>query len=312
MLGNRDKFGGNHFGNAGVIVQQFAIAEQNAKVEGAKSIQTSHFKYPEYFKLMEAESEDLENLIGLTEIKQKLNNLSKRLRIEKSIYPGHYVFTGNPGTGKTIVARQMAKRFYDLGLIESNKINPYTASQLISAQRSGANADINKILRESLGGVLFIDEAHQLAGDSALHHNFGKTILDAIVPFMENNKENFSLILAGYPQQIDEMLATDPGLRGRFNEVFAFPDYTAEEMVQIFFKLFKEQNIYKLDNHDAEYLSSCFCRIREREGYSFSNARTVRLFIEKITSEAITDSESTAESVLIREKHIKSVVDGWK
>lgn len=311
ILGNVEKFGGNHFGNADVIVKQLAFAKQNAQVFKSKSIETNHFEYPEFFKALVGDNEDLDNLIGLDEIKLKLKQLSKQLKFEKSLSPGHYIFTGNSGTGKTIVARQMAKRFCELGLLKSAKINKYTASQLIVGHEGGTQEYVNKILKQSLGGVLFIDEAHQLAGNNGHPNSYGKLALQAILPFMEDHKDDFSLIFAGYPKEVNQLLGVDPGLKGRFKETLIFQDYTYEEMVQIFHKLFNENSNYKLDGVCDKDLIGCFTTIKEVEGNSFSNARTVRNFIDKLKMEAMNDCTSKTEKVLISQKNITKVLERW-
>ncbi len=202
--------------------------------------------------------------------------------------PGHYLFQGNPGTGKTVVASQIAKKFYEMKLLKSAKLNRYTASELSGEHLGDTENKLRKILKESLGGVLFIDEAHQLASK----HSYGQNVLRTILPFMEDHRSEFTLIFAGYPDKIQDLFKYDPGLKGRFKQFFTFKDYSSIELLQIFHKMFKEESAYKLETIQDALLIDIFKEIKYQEKDSFSNARMVRNFIDKLKDKAIQNVKS--------------------
>lgn len=311
LLSNRENFGGNHFGNADVVIKQIQKATQKMRAEKANELQIEHFEYKHFFESLETEAEDLENLIGLENVKNKLKILIKRLKLEKNLNPGNFLFIGNPGTGKTIVAKQMAKKFYEMKLLNSAKVNIKSASELIGQYLGETEKKVLEILNNSLDGILFIDEAHQLASKND-QNNFGKKALQTIVPFMENHRNDICIIFAGYPKELEELLSNDPGLKGRFNNHITFPNYSDSELVQIFHQMFSKESAYKLDMIPNDFLEDIFGKIRKKEGKHFSNARTVRNFIEKIKDEAIQDAKSDQKTIIIFKKNIISVEKNWR
>ncbi|MEA1973304.1 MAG: AAA family ATPase, partial [Candidatus Cloacimonadota bacterium] len=307
LLSNREQFGGNHFGNAGVVVKQIENALQAARARNARKLLPEHFESPLFFQKLKKGQEDLEELIGLETIKSQLKILFKRNKIE-SMPPGHYIFSGNPGTGKTIVAQQIANKFYEMNLLKSAKLNKYTASTLIGGHLGSTENKINKILKESLEGVLFIDEAHQLASP----HSYGNKVVEAIIPFMEDNRKNFCLICAGYPEKLKNLFKLDPGFKNRFNRTITFEDYSTDELVQIFHKMFSEESYYELENITDQILQTCFKTIKQSEGDFFSNARTVRKFIEELKNCAIENVQSNNSKIYITSQHVEIVKTQWK
>ncbi|HDR04250.1 MAG TPA: AAA family ATPase, partial [Candidatus Marinimicrobia bacterium] len=267
------------------------------------------------FETLPADEEDLNQLIGLENIKSELKILKKRLKLEKNTKhrqePGHYLFIGNPGTGKTIVAQQMAKRLYEIGLLKSNKINTYSASQLIGQYVGETSNRVLKILNEALGGVLFIDEAHQLVSDSP-GTSHGRQALETVVPFMEKHRHDFSLIFAGYPQKMEALFEADPGLKGRFSKTFHFEDYSNEELLQIFKKMIASQNLYTLAESCYEALTDAFEELRTIEGNNFANGRSVRKFLDTLKKYAIAEIPSNSEKVIINQEHIEQCIRNWK
>jgi SpoVK/Ycf46/Vps4 family AAA+-type ATPase len=315
LLRERDKHGGNHFGNAGVIVNHIALACQNALAEKSASLLPRHFEFSHYFATLPADEEDLNQLIGLENIKSELKILEKRLKLEKNTKrrqePGHYLFIGNPGTGKTIVAKQMAKRFYEIGLLKSNKMNTYSASQLIGKYMGDTSNRVLQILNEALDGVLFIDEAHQLVSDSP-GTSYGRQALEAIVPFMENHRHDFSLIFAGYPQKMEALFTADPGLKGRFSQIFHFEDYSNEELLQILEKMIASQDLYTLAESCNGELTVALEKLRIIEGKNFANGRSVRKFLDNLKKYAIAEIPSNSEKVIINQEHIEQCIRNWK
>ncbi len=311
LLSHRELFGGNHFGNADVVIKQMAKATQKMKTEKADKLQIEHFENQHFFGTLEAKTEDLENLIGLENVKKKLAILMKRLKFEKNLNTGNFLFMGNPGTGKTIVAQQMAKKFYEMKLLKSAKINIKSASELIGRYQGETEVKVGEILNNSLNGVLFIDEAHQLATKNE-QNDYCKKALQTIVPFMENHRDSICIIFAGYPNELEELLSNDSGLSGRFKNKINFPDYSDEELVQIFHQMFNSESSYMLKNVSDDFLKNIFGKIKTKEGKHFSNARTVRNFIENIKDEAIQYAKSNQEKIIIIAENIINVEGNWR
>ncbi len=312
LLDQRELFGANHFGNAGVVINQIETALQNARANSSPTLSTSHFEMPKLFEARRQQEDDINTLVGLGNIKGFLVNFEKQARLEKEkTVPGHYIFQGSPGTGKTIAARQMAKQFFRMGLLNSAKLNAHTASQLIGQYQGETENRTNRILNQSLDGVLFIDEAHQLA-PGPNRSSYGESALNTILPFMEDNRSRLCLIFAGYPDKITALFDHDSGLRGRFDRILDFPDYSAEELAQIFFlKTSGIGAVYDFSLLKAEMLIPVFERIRTIEGNNFANARFVRSFIEKLKGAAVADADLDAHTVCITPAHIKKVETEW-
>ena len=162
LLRDRGKFGGVNFGNAGEITRQVEEAQTCANKSGRDVLLKDDFENKYLFEGQD-DDDDLDSLIGLNEVKEKIIVIARRIKIEKKsnpVCPGHFMFKGSPGTGKTVVAKQMAKLFYDNGVLASAKTIIYDANHLAISGHD--TSKINEILHESLGGVLFIDEAYQL------------------------------------------------------------------------------------------------------------------------------------------------------
>jgi len=184
--------------------------------------------------------EELEALAGLTGVKTRIRALIDTMSLEQArqaqgmarepVRPGHYLFVGNPGTGKTTVARLMGEQFKRMGLLKTGRVVEVTASQLAGQAYIGhAEKAVQDRVAEALGGILFIDEAHQLAQP----HGFGQNALTALTPLLTNHAHELTVICAGYTLQMQGLFALDPGLKRRF-EIIEFADLTADELVMAF------------------------------------------------------------------------------
>lgn len=185
--------------------------------------------------------DELENLIGLEEVKQWTADLvqvaeaNQRLEaqgLQTSTPTYHMVFSGNPGTGKTTVARIVAEIFHALGILESPTVKEVTRADLVGSVIGATEKQTTRALDEALGGVLFIDEAYQLtsAGSS---NDFGLQAVETLLPRLENDRGKFIAILAGYTDEMEEFLDANPGLRSRIPNVIEFPDYSSREVARI-------------------------------------------------------------------------------
>lgn len=230
---------------------------------------------------------DLEPMIGMDNVKSLVYEIYallyiSRMRSEAGLFGGshvyHMIFKGNPGTGKTTIARIVAKLFQKMGVLSKGHLIEVERADLVGEYIGHTAQKTRDLVRKALGGVLFVDEAYSLARGG--EKDFGKEAIDTLVKSMEDYRNQFVLILAGYPAEIDDFLLTNPGLPSRFPIQIEFPDYSVDQLIQISELMAKErdyilqpQTIFKLRQHlMQEKLSTLF---------SFSNARYVRNSIEK-------------------------------
>lgn len=188
----------------------------------------------------ESPFEKLENLIGLTELKGEMDKLLSFVKMQQfrkgKGLPNvpiqlHSVFTGNPGTGKTTVAKIYAELLRECGMLKRGHLIVASRADFVAGYVGQTAGKTKKKIREALGGVLFIDEAYSLLSQTA--GDFGKEVVDTLVDEMTKHNENLVVVLAGYPNEMDQLLESNPGLRSRFKKFFLFPDYSAEELLAI-------------------------------------------------------------------------------
>nr|WP_231510892.1 AAA family ATPase [Bacillus sp. UNC438CL73TsuS30] len=184
--------------------------------------------------------EKLGRLIGLESLKDEIQSLISFVKMQqyrrKQQLPTvpiqlHSVFTGNPGTGKTTVAQIYAELLRDCGILKRGHLIVASRADFVAGYVGQTAGKTKKKIREALGGVLFIDEAYSLLGHSS--HDFGKEVIDTLVDEMTKQNENLVVVLAGYPNEMDHLLESNPGLRSRFKKFFLFPDYSREELLAI-------------------------------------------------------------------------------
>lgn len=232
--------------------------------------------------------EHLQAIIGLNEVKDFMRSLQDQIRItqtrknlglpvdEKSAL--HMIFTGNPGTGKTTVARVVAGLLYHLGILSSNKVIEVDRSGLVAGYVGQTAIKTKEVIQSALGGVLFIDEAYTLAKDVNNSHGFGKEAIDTLLKAMEDYREDLIVILAGYTDEMEEFLDTNPGLRSRIPNRIEFKDYSVDELLQMGEKMFNE-NGYELTEAAYEKLREKTEIARRAE--QFGNGRYVRNVYEE-------------------------------
>ena len=220
----------------------------------------------------------LHALTGLGGVKQAVSGLVDRLEFQRlrgdtSPLARHFVFTGNPGTGKTTVARYLADIFNAIGLLPTNNLVEADRSKLVG-QVVGATAPlVNKLCDSALGGVLFIDEAYTLKQHG--HDNFGQEAIDTLLKRMEDDRGKFVVIAAGYSEEMSNFIASNSGLKSRFTDFIHFDDYGPEELVAIF-QNYARQGGYTLDPAAEPVLAALFRELYDRRDDHFGNARSVR------------------------------------
>ena len=211
-----------------------------------------------------------------------VNKLRKDKGLKTNGVTMHMVFTGSPGTGKTTVARIIAELYYNLGVIKENKMIEVSREDLVAEYLGQSEIKTKKVLENALGGVLFIDEAYSLTKNK---DDYGSAVVDTILKFMEDNRDNTVIIVAGYPKEIEQFIQSNPGLKSRFNTYINFENYNSEELLKILQALINS-NDYKISDKDLKKILKHFDKI-DTKNISFANGRYVRnLFEDAIKNQA--------------------------
>jgi SpoVK/Ycf46/Vps4 family AAA+-type ATPase len=249
--------------------------------------------------------------VGITEVKEQIKSLSNLIKVQQMRKDKgmqavqvslHSVFTGAPGTGKTTVARLYAGILKELGILKKGHLVEVDRTELVAGYLGQTAMKTEGIINQAMDGVLFIDEAYSLAPQDA-EDSYGDEAVNVLLKRMEDDRDRFVVIVAGYAEEMHQFIDSNPGLSSRFSRYIEFPNYSAKDLVEIFSKICAK-NEYRLGDGMAEALEAHFEAQLTGADRKFGNARYARNLFEKLLEQqsnrvaALSDPTETDISTL--------------
>jgi len=235
--------------------------------------------------------ENLNSMTGLAGVKNQVNSLVNLIRVQNmrkeqglkcSDVSKHMVFSGNPGTGKTTVARLLAEIYKYLGVLKSGQLVETDRSGLVRGYVGQTATRVQEVVSQALGGILFVDEAYALTVNKG-EGDFGQEAVDTLLKAMEDHRDELIVIVAGYTDLMEQFLSSNPGLKSRFSNFIQFDDYTAEELMEILKSMLKKQDYALSEGAQKRALEMITERV-ENKPDNFANARDIRNYMEHAIS----------------------------
>ncbi|MEA2041120.1 MAG: AAA family ATPase [Bacteroidota bacterium] len=237
-------------------------------------------------ELLNESLSELDQMVDMNAIKQQIYELIKLVKYYKETginvlnkFSLHSVFTGNPGTGKTTIARIFGKVYKALGLLERGHITETGKEGLVAGYVGQTALKAEEMIKKAMGGVLFIDEAYALAGKGG-HNSFGHEAIEVILKNMEDYRGKFAVIAAGYPDNMEQFLKMNPGLKSRFDRTLNFEDYSADTLYEILEYMLAQEKLYP-DEEAQKYLKYYISNLHKKRDKYFGNARSMRKIAEQ-------------------------------